>query len=63
MTNKPVSKGHSYVCRSCALRRIFLGSLIDHIRDVHQRKVSAPEYQPITERQAVALTVMLRKQP
>jgi hypothetical protein len=39
---------------------MFLGALIVHVRAVHQRRLSAPEYQQLTERQALGLEQMVR---
>lgn len=62
VTNKVASKGHTYLCGSCALRRTYLGALIEHVRTVHQRRMSAPEYRPVTDLQATTFAQMVHGQ-
>lgn len=50
------SKGHTFLCMSCGLTREHIGALVLHIRNAHLRKVSAPEYLQVTDRQALAIS-------
>lgn len=58
MPNKEgkATKGHTFLCMSCGLSREYIGSLVLHIRNTHHRKVSAPEYLQVTERQALTIS-------
>jgi len=46
---------HAFACGTCGLSRKYLAALIVHVRDIHNRKLSRPEYTPITLRQAYNL--------
>lgn len=63
MPNKEgkATKGHAFVCMSCGLQRTYVGALVIHIRGAHQRRVSAPEYLQITDRQATAISERLSR--
>lgn len=61
--HEAAAKGHTFQCDSCGLTRDYIGALINHIRAIHQRKPSLPEYMQVTTRQARDFQAMLKARP
>lgn len=51
MTHGFARQGHTYMCRNCGFNAEYVGTVIAHVKAVHRRKVSAPEYLQVTTRQ------------
>lgn len=49
-------KGRVYVCGSCGLQREYVGALVLHVREAHNRKLSKPEFDHLNQRQADQMT-------